>query len=263
MKRLGRRGLLTAGLVLALAQGCRPAAEPAPGITVFAAASLREALSAVARDLEANAGLRPAFNFAGSQELRTQLEHGAPADVFVSADRRHMAAVVAAGLAAEPRLLACNDLVVVTPRDGSLRAFADLARAERIVLGAPEVPVGAYAAKVLERAAATLGAGFRSDVERRVVSRELNVRQVLQKVALAEADAGIVYRTDVGAARERVAVIEIPPEFNVIAEIVVAPLRGARNPQGAERFVEAALGIVGRERLRAAGFRDCAPGEPR
>jgi len=216
-------------------------------LTVFAASSLREGFSELARRFEAeHPGVTVALAFAGSQELRVQIENGARADVFASADEKQMARL--GELALDPATFAHNEPVLIVPRDNpaGLRDFADLPKARRVVLGAPEVPVGAYSARILAAAKIDLGA--------RVVSHELNVRQVLAKVALGEADAGIVYRTDAQAARGEVQVIPIPPELNAPAEYPIAALARSRLPQLARQFVELVRSPAGREVLARHGF---------
>jgi molybdate transport system substrate-binding protein len=228
-------------------------AEERRELTVFAAASLREPFAELARALEQRTpGLKVRLNFAGSQELRAQIEHGARADVFASADLAHMAALEKAGLAVAPRTFAHNQLVVVVPRENPARlgAFVDLPRAKRLVIGAPVVPIGAYTLRILDRT----DADFRRRVLARVVSKELNVRQVLAKVALGEADAGIVYRTDARAAGGEVLPLDIPAALNVVAEYPIAVLGGAAEPAAARAFVELVLSPEGQERLAAAGF---------
>jgi molybdate transport system substrate-binding protein len=231
------------GVVLALT--LLPFRAGAQELTVFAASSLREAFSAIAQQFEAqHPGVNVALQFAGSQELRVQLEHGAEADVFASADEKQMA--LARELVLQPTVFARNEPVLVVPLDNpaGLRVFADLPKARRIVLGVQEVPIGAYAARIL--AAANL------DLEGRVVSRELNVRQVLAKVELGEADAAIVYRTD--AAHAGVQVIPIPPAINVIAEYPIAVLARAGQPTLAGQFVELVRSPAGRAVLARFGF---------
>ncbi len=226
-------------------------------LTVFAAASLREPLTALGTALEgAHRGVTVRFNFAGSQELRTQLEHGAPVDVFASADTGQMDLARSAGLVDPPVRFATNSPVIVVPvsNPGKVRTLADLANVRRLVIGAPEVPIGAYTLQILERARSRLGEDFPARVEARVVSRELNVRQVLAKVALGEADAGIVYRTDARCAGDRVRVVEIPVEMNVVAEYPVAAVAGSRHPELAERFVALLTGPDGQAALTRAGF---------
>ena len=226
-------------------------------LLVFAASSLRDAFEELGRRFEAaHPTAKVVFNFAGSQELRTQIEHGAGADVFASADERQTRALESAGLLEAPRMFARNEPVIVVPagnpaRVGSLR---DLSRAQRIVLGAPEVPIGAYSLRILDAAAARYGTEFRQAVEAHVASRELNVRQVLAKVRLGEADAAIVYRTDALAARDDVESISIPKELNALADYPIATLRSAPDPATARAFVEFVLSPAGRAVLARFGF---------
>lgn len=226
-------------------------------LTVFAAASLREAFGEIGAAFEReHPGTHIVFSFAGSQELRLQLEHGAPADVFASADQRQALALRSQRLVLEPRTFARNGLVLVVPRQNpaQLSSLRDLPRAKKIVLAAVEVPIGAYTAKALDAAAREYGAAFAQAVQANVVSRELNVRQVLAKVELGEADAGIVYRSDAQAAAGRVEAIAIPRAFDQVAEYPIAIVAAAREPQLAALFVEAVLSQAGQAVLQRRGF---------
>jgi molybdate transport system substrate-binding protein len=226
-------------------------------VTVFAAASLREAFTTLGhRFEELHPEAHVVMSFAGSQTLRAQIEHGAPVDVFASADARHMSALVAEGRVTEPELFAKNELVVAVSRAkaNTLREFRQLPEAERIVLGAPEVPVGEYTRQALERAGGDFGADFRARVEAHVVSREPDVRQVLAKVALGEADAGVVYRTDASAAKDKVAVVSIPAAYNVTAQYPVAVATHAPEPALARAFVELIRSPDGERTLADGGF---------
>lgn len=254
-RSLHRRALLAVAF-LALTSGCRRAAAGDDTLVVFAASSLRDVFTALGADLErAHPGVTVRFNFAGTQELRTQLEHGSAADVFASADVRHMDAVVAAGRAAQPTVFARNALVLVFSTERpDLQGLEDLPRARRVVLGAPEVPVGRYALELLDRARARFGDDFRARVEARVVSRELNVRQVLTKVSLGEAEAGVVYRSDARAAGGRVRTVPVPEDLEVVADYAVAPLVDAKHPALARAFLELLASDAGRRALDEAGF---------
>lgn len=253
-----RLGLLLVLLVPWLAAACgRSSAEASRTLTVFAAASLTEAFAELERDMEAaEPGLDVVVSTGGSQALRVQIERGAPADVFASASAAHIDALVAAGLVRASLPFAEGELVLVVPpgNPAGLDAFEDLPTARRIVLGAPEVPVGAYSRALLDRADARYGAGFRARVEARVVSLEPNVRQVLAKVELGEADAALVYRSDVTAARD-VRVIEIPAALAVPATYLVGVLVGAPEPEAAQRFVDRLRSPAGRAVLERHGFR--------
>jgi molybdate transport system substrate-binding protein len=260
-----RNGRSITAMVVLVSAGAAFSQAPATGgereLVVFAAASLRDAFTELASKLEAaNPGVRVRFNFAGSQDLRTQLEHGARADVFASADQKHMDGAKATGLVKADRILVTNVPVLIVPagNPAGLKAFADLPRARRLVIGAPEVPVGAYTLQILDRASRTLGAQFRKDVEARVVSRELNVRQVLAKVMLGEADAGIVYRTDAQSASDRVGQIPVPEDINVIAVYPIAVLVGAPSPKLAEQWINLATSPEGQAVLSRFGFTPAA-----
>lgn len=266
--RRGRRGHGAALALLSyLAVAC---SEPDPGrgqgagagadragareLTVFAAASLRNVFEELAEGFRRRHGGRVVFNFAGSQELRTQIEHGAPAAVFASADQAHMDALAAQGLVQPAALLARNQLVVVVPAGArAVQRFEDLPAAERVVLGVADVPVGRYAREVLARADARWP-GFAQRVMARVVSQELNVRQVLAKVSLGEGDAAIVYRTDAAVAGDRVRVVPIPGDLNVTAEYPIAALAGAPDPALAAAWIEHLRSPAGQDALARAGF---------
>lgn len=246
-------------LTLAANVGCAKKSKAAahPELTIFAAASLREVFTALCRHFEAlHPGTHVVLSFAGSQTLRSQIEHGAPADVFASADERHMTALAAEGHVAAPKFFAQNELVVAVSRTGarSMREFRQLPNATRIVLGAPEVPVGEYTRRVLEQANTDLGADFQRRVEAHVVSREPDVRQVLAKVALDEVDAGIVYRTDALTAKDTVMIVPIPAAYNVLAKYPVAVTTHAPQAELGRAFVELLLSPEGARVLAESGF---------
>lgn len=226
-------------------------------LTIFAATSLRDAFTSIGSEFKrTHPGVELTFNFAGTQELRTQLEHGAAADVFASADQRHMDEAVRSLRVTNPIVFARNEPVVVISSESAstLRSLADLPKATRIVIGTPEVPIGRYTLQILDRAQAALGADFRARVEAKVVSRELNVRQVLTKVSLGEAQAGVVYRTDAQSAKGRVSVVSIPSEINVIAEYPMAIVSGAAHLRLARAWMDLVLSAEGQRALTSAGF---------
>lgn len=238
-----------------------PTEEPLRGeIVVFAAASLTDAFKAAARAFQTeNPGVKVTFNFAASSALATQINEGAPADVFASADLAQMKNVSDKGNARESKVFATNVPVVIVPASGSpVAAFADLAKpAVRLVLAGPEVPIGKYSRQILEKAAADSagpGAGFAEQVLANVKSNEANVRAVLTKVQLGEADAGIVYATDATIAGKDVKVIEIPGAWNVIAEYPAAVLDDAPNSKAAEAWLAFLLSPDGQAVLAKHGF---------
>jgi molybdate transport system substrate-binding protein len=226
-------------------------------LTVFAAASLRDVFTHLGASFERDhPGVKVQFNFAGSQELRTQLEYGAPADVFASADTRHMDAARTAGVVDAPQLFATNAPVIVVPADnpGKVKSIGDLATVKRLVIGVPEAPIGAYTLQILDKARTQFGQDFPARVQARVGSRELNVRQVLTKVMLGEADAGIVYRTDASSGGDRVQIVEIPAQFNVVAEYPIAAVARTPRPELARAWIALLTGPAGQAALADAGF---------
>lgn len=246
-----------------------PSATPEPAnereLVVFAAASLRDVFGKLGKEFErAHPGVRVIFNFAGSQELRTQIEHGAEGDVFAAANQKHISELVDQKLVGTPVLFAWNHLVVIVPRgEGTVKSFADLPRATRIVIAAPDVPAGSYALQVLDKATAAMPE-FRQQVEAHVVSRELNVRQVVAKVVLGEGNAGIVYRTDAASVAGKVDVIAIPDRLNVSAGYPIATLARPQHPALAAAWMEYVRSPEGQEELGSFGFatQPPAPGAP-
>lgn len=255
--------LLSAVAVAALAACGGSDAPGASGqvrgeVTVFAATSLSDAFGEVADAFEQRyPGTEVRFNFAGSPTLRLQIDLGARADVFASADRVQMQVAGEAGLVLAPEVFATNSLVIIAPASNpaGLATPFDLAKPGlRLVLAAPEVPAGAYAREML--AALDLASpGLAERALRNVVSNEGNVKQVAAKVELGEADAGVVYQSDVTASLAgKVKVIEVPPQYNVAAEYLIATTLDARNAAGARAFVDFVLSAQGRAILEKHGF---------
>ncbi|MGH7514777.1 MAG: molybdate ABC transporter substrate-binding protein [Gemmatimonadales bacterium] len=240
----------------------RPA-EPAPSaINVFAAASLTESFRELGRAFEqSHPGVTVQFNFAGSQQLALQMEQGAPADVFASADQRWMDYAKDKGLVeGEAPVFARNRLVVIVPKTNPARigGLPDLVRrGTKVVLAAEAVPVGKYSREALQKLAGARGypEGYDRRVLANVVSQEENVKSVVAKVQLGEADAGVVYRSDVTPAVARyVRVFEIPEESNVVAEYPIAVVKSARNPEAARAFVDLVRGDEGQRVLQQHGL---------
>ena len=245
------------GLAAALAvAACGDGAIGPGALQVYAASSLTEAFGELEGMFEtAHPGVDVAVTYAGSQILRLQIEQGAAADVFASANVEHMQALVDSGLVAESRVFAHNDLVVIVPPDNpaGIETLGDLAHAQRLVLGTANVPVGQYAREVLRRAGPTYEEGFEAIVMSRVVSQETNVRLARAKVELGEADAAIVYRTDAGSS-DRVRVIPIPPAVNVIADYPIGVLTRTTARDAAEAWVALVTSAEGRAVLQRHGF---------
>ena len=248
-------------LVVANGLATTSAAEKDPArareLVVFAAASLKETFEKIAKEFEtAHEGTHVVLQLAGSQELRTQIENGAAADVFASADLRHMAALHDAKLVGESTIFARNEPVVVTPaaNPAGVAKFEDLPKAKKLVVGVDEVPIGKYTSQIFDKAGKDLGEGFAKSIAANVASRELNVRQILAKVSLGEGDAGVVYRTDAATAGDKVRVIEIPARWNVIAEYPIAVTSHAHEAELAKAWVTLVLSPSGQKILSAAGF---------
>ena len=236
-----RSAVLAFVLLAALIPACDPA--PTHDLHVFAAASLREALTQSADAFQhANPNVRIVPSFAGSQLLRLQIESGARADLIITANPHHLDALHRAGLLLEsPTVVATNQLVLAVPaaNPAGISGLQDLTQPNRrVVMAAESVPAGAYARQMLNlHAQATGQPAFPDAVLRRVISFETNVRQVAAKLELAEADAGFVYRTDVLASNGRLQTIQTPPQIQVTATYPTAVLRDAADPQLAQRFL--------------------------
>jgi molybdate transport system substrate-binding protein len=250
-------------LFVLLITGCKTApATPIPDsrtLTVFAAASLTDAFTELGKNFEAaNPGVTVTFNFAGSQSLRTQIEEGAPADVFASASGKEMDILVSGNYVASdtPQIFLTNKLVVILPADNpaAIATLDDLANADmKLVLAAEEVPVGRYSRESFVLMDTAFGNDFMSTVLANVVSNEDNVKQVVAKVQLGEADAGIVYTSD-SVAAPGLKSIEIPAELNVIAKYPIAPLVNSENTELAQVFVDYILSAEGQAILEKWGF---------
>jgi molybdate transport system substrate-binding protein len=231
-------------------------------ITVFAASSLTDAFTEMGDNFRtAFPGTIVAFNFAASTQLVTQLGQGARADVFASADQLQMERAKAAGLIdGAAAIFARNRLLIVTPADnpGGLRGPADLAKPGlKLVTSQPDVPVGLYTQEMLDRMSRDpqFGADFGSRVNANIVSQEANVRQILAKVQLGEADAAIVYRSDVTPRAEaQLRTFDIPDEINSVASYPIAAVQGAPNPVGTAAFIGLVLSPTGQSILAKWNF---------
>lgn len=232
-------------------------------MNVFAAASLTESFQELGKTFEAaNSGAKVTFNFAGSQQLVQQITQGAPADVFAAANAKTMSDAIAAGdvVSGTQRTFVRNRLVVVYPKDnpGGIHELKDLAKPGlKLDLAAKEVPVGQYSLDVLDKASKdeAIGATFKDDVLKNVVSYEENVKVVLSKVALGEADAGIVYTTDITQnVADKIGRIDIPDPLNTIASYPIAAIKGSKNADLAAKFVAFILSPDAQQVLAKYGF---------
>ncbi len=263
-----RRLFAVVALLATLLAACAPEAAPDPSatpahrtLTVFAAASLTASFGEIAKAFEAaHPGVTVTLNFAGSQTLRAQIEQGALADVFASADHKNMDPLISANLIAGGTYedFANNLLVVILPpsNPGNIQALQDLAKPGiKLDVADSSVPVGNYSRQALANLSKdpAYGSDFGNKVLANVVSNETDVKQVVAKVDLGEADAGIVYATDAQAAPDLKA-IAIPNGFNVIARYPIAVLSKAPNADLAAAFVAYVLSPDGQAILKKWGF---------
>lgn len=272
--------LLSIGILILIA-ACAPVATASPApvtvvprtaetdtpepekqtLTVLAAASLTESFTEIGTAFESlHPGVTVSFSFAGSQQLAQQLDQGAPADVFASASAKYMQQEVDSGrvTADAGQVFARNRLVVIVPTDSWITVLQDLIKAGlKIVLADKSVPVGGYTLTFLYNAdkSADFHPGYKDGVLANVVSYEDNVKAVAAKVALGEADAGIVYSTDLTLdIRGKVREVAIPDEFNVIATYPIAVIADGANPALAQAFVDFVLSAEGQVILAQYGF---------
>ena len=251
-----RSVLVLAATLLAAACGSAPAisgqGSPAPlsgSLSVFAAASLTDSFKALGDSFHQQyPGVEFQFIFEGSPTLVTQIQQGAPADVFASADTANMDKVTAGGLAAgTPRVFARNQLeIAVAPGNPKgIHELKDLAQPGLIYISAgPTVPAGKYAAQALAKAGVTVTPR----------SLETDVKSVLSKIELGEADAGIVYTTDVKAAQGNVLGVPIPDQVNVIAAYPIVTLKASPSLAAAEAFIAFVTSPQGQAKLESFGF---------
>jgi molybdate transport system substrate-binding protein len=218
-------------------------------VTVFAAASLTSAFQAVAGAFEkSHAGVKIQLSFAGSPTLVQQIQEGAPADVFAAADEANMHKLVESGaVAGAPAVFARNVLqIVVAPHNPKhIMGLADLAKPGLVIaLCGPSVPCGHYATEAFTKAGAVVPAA----------SQEPDVKAVMTKVVLGEADAGVVYATDIRAAGDKVEGVSIPESSNVVARYPIVALKSASNAAGGAEFVAFVLSPEGQRIIATFGF---------
>jgi molybdate transport system substrate-binding protein len=250
-------------VILALFTSLLPSvAQERKTLTVFAASSLTDAFNEIASEFKtANPNVDVVFNFGSSSTLATQLQEGAPADLFASANSKQMSvAVDAKRIAGKPVTFAKNRLILIVPSDNpaKIQSLRDLATpGVKLVLAAPDVPVRDYTNTMLDRLEADPGYGdaYKKAVLANVVSEEDNVRQVSAKVSLGEADAGFVYRSDVTPdIASKVIVIQIPDTLNTIAAYPIAATNDSANPDLAKAFIDEVLSEKGQAILVKWGF---------
>lgn len=228
-------------------------------LTVFAAASLTDAFAEIGRAFDARTGHTTVFQFAGSQALRTQLDNGARADVFASANRAQFDPLLKSGVLGGGQPFLSNRLAVIAPgNNGRVQTLADLGKpGVRLVIADRAVPAGDYTRRMLSAIdqSGAYGQDFSGRFLKNVVSEEPNVRQAALKVQLGEADAAVVYSSDVTPAlRPSVRVIALPTRFNQRASYPIGTLKAAASPEAAQAFVKFVLSGEGQAILKKWGF---------
>ncbi|MET7615602.1 molybdate ABC transporter substrate-binding protein [Streptomyces sp. NPDC005408] len=222
------------------------AGAPKAKLTVLAAASLSNVFKTAGAAYEkSHPGTKVTFSFAGSQELAAQVKQGAPADALVTADTKTMDSLKSDTNA--PTVIARNRLVIATVEGNPKKVddLKDLADTKlKVVLAAPEVPVGRYSKKILDA----------QKIVVKPVSQEPSVRAVLSKVELGEADAGLVYKTDAATATDKVDAVEIPDAQNAVAQYPAATLKTSKNSEAAAAFVQWLSTPEAQKILQDAGF---------
>jgi molybdate transport system substrate-binding protein len=253
--------VIFAGLVLLVFGACTGQKDASPeSLVVFAASSLTNAFADMATSFEqANPGAEVELVFAASSTLRLQLEQGAKADIFTSANERQLQLAQEAGLfEGAPLAFASTDLTIAARAGGPVTFFEDLASAGvRLALAGEEVPAGAYAAQFLDQLARdpAFGPGWVGQVMRNVVSREPNVRQVLAKVQLGAVDAAIVYSTDLAAVQGgQVTEVAVPPEHSISASFWIGLIKDGGQSGQAAAFVHFVHSEEGQALLAQHGF---------
>ena len=219
-------------------------------LTISAATSLTDAFTELAKQFrKVNRGVKVRLNFGSSSTLLTQIQSGAPSDIMASADLTNLEKLVASGnVVVAPKVFARNTMAIaVKPGNPkSVRSVADLASLSFIALCGKTVPCGVYASSVLTRAGVVIAESK--------VTRGIDVKATLSAVANGDADAAIVYKTDVLAAKKTVVGIDIPSAQNVKAMYGIAPIRGSKNPANAKAFIDFVLSEQGWQILKSFGF---------
>lgn len=228
--------------------------EPSGRLVVFAAASLSAPFTEISRSFETrHRGVRVVLSFAGSNTLAAQIQHGAPADVFASAAAKNLEQIE---FDKGTRRTFARNLLQIALRPGlkGIDGLVDLKKIDRLVVADRAVPVGAYTEAFFDKAARRFGESWRSQVEARIVSREADVKAVLAKVSLGEADAGIVYASDVTTSKGKVRAIPIPGHLNVRVDYPIAVPKSASSPSLGRDFIRHLLSDKSQATLARYGF---------
>ena len=258
---INKHVLLALIAVLVLASSAGLAKEPKE-LTVFTAASLTGAFGEIGQIYENETNIRVVFNFDGSQALRTQIENGAYADLFASANKKQMNALKNDGLMNNSSVVIFtkNKLSLIVPKDNpaNISSLFDLAKPGlKIVMGTKDVPVGDYALQIISNLGnnSSYGPQYKTKVLANVISQETNVNYVVTKVALGEADVGFAYVSDITESlASKVDKIDIPAEYNIIAEYPMGILLESKYPAESIEFMNLVMSDEGKTVLEKYGF---------
>lgn len=234
---------VAAATVVAGPASARPEASAGSRLNVFAAASLTEVFPRIDK--------KPKYNFAGSNQLAQQIRQGAPADVFAAASPKEPLALFGDGLIEKPRIFAYNKLVVIVPKSNPahIKSVYNLQKpGTKVVIGSVGLPIGDYTRVILKNL------GISKAVLKNVVSNEPDVKSIVGKVVLGEADAGIVYRTDVKPVASKASFFRFPAWSQPPVRYMIAVVKSSRNKAAARAFVNRVIGPIGRGNLSGAGF---------
>lgn len=235
-------------------------AQPSPQLTIFAASSLTNAFDDLADSFLEQYQFKPTINYGGSSTLVAQLLQGADVDIFASANELQIQTLIDEGLieAESVRFFAENELVIIVPQDNpaNIQGAEDLTQSNLfLVVAAPNVPIRIYTDILLDSLSLKFGETYSDDVMANVVSEETNVRQIVARIILGEADAGIVYRTDVTPdIAEQVQIIELPSGTSPRATYPIVPLLDSSHQNEAQLFIDYVLSDAGQSILQKWGF---------
>jgi molybdate transport system substrate-binding protein len=233
-------------------------------LTILAASSLTDAFGQLGKTFERqNPGTTVKTSLGASSDLLTQIQQGAPADVFASAAEEEMNTAVNDGLVSgKPLVFVKNREIIMVPKDNpaNIKSLEDLSKPDiKLVLAAKDVPAADYAVEILGKANKKYGPGFKQDVLSNVVSREADVRASVNRVVVGDADATFGYASDYTPdIRDKVKVIQIPPDLNILATYPIATIKDAKEPALAKKWVDLVTSSEGQEVLKTWGFEPAA-----
>lgn len=253
--------IITALSLIILSGGCKAKQVkevPKQEITVFAASSLTESLEEIIKIFKKeNTEVKVNLNLDSTSRLRVQIEQGVDADLFLSANKNHYEALKEEGYTSKGEVLLYNSMVMIVPKDNPahIEKVEDVQNKCKLVLAQKEVPAGDYARKIIHSMAGTLGAEFENKVLSNLVSEENNVKQVVNKVVIGEADVAFVYSSDLTlSVKDKVKVINIAHEYNVKAEYWTSVLQQGKENENAQKFYNFLLSEEGQGIFKKYGF---------